>query len=80
MTTYNILGLDVWGNTREGFDVNQTYRTGRTLTLSGTESDRTINRRLGLRGLKWEGDPEFMLYGENKRNGRPAIYLAAIEE
>lgn len=77
MTTYQIVSYDVWGNARDGFEVNAAYSTGRTIELSGDESDRTINRRLGIRGVTWDGEPEYTLYGEIKRNGKPALELRA---
>jgi hypothetical protein len=43
-------------------------------------TDYAINRRVGVRGVTWDGDPDYTLYGEVKRNGRPALELQAIRE
>ena len=74
MSTYDIITYDVWGNTRDGFNVNQAFRTGETVELPPNASDYLINRRLGVRGIEWQGD-EYALYGTCKRNGRPALEL-----
>ena len=75
---YEIISYDVWGNAREGFEVNQAFRTGRRVTVNEGDSDYAINRRLGVRGVEWDGDPEYTLYGTVKRNGRPALELQAV--
>jgi hypothetical protein len=77
---YEVITYDVWGNTREGFEVNQAFTTGRTITLPENASDYLINRRLGVRGVKWDGEPEYSLYGELKRNGMPALELRAVRD
>jgi hypothetical protein len=74
---FDIIALDVWGNAREGFDVNAAYYTGRTIELDENASDRAINRALNVRGVVWSGDPDFSLYGDLKRNGRPVLELRA---
>lgn len=74
---YEIISYDVWGNARDGFEVNAAYRTGRTVEIDLEASDYAINRALGVRGVAWEGDPEYTLYGAIKRNRRPALELQA---
>lgn len=70
--TFRLAIADVWGNARDGWDHNGSHYSSITLELSGNESDRTINRRIGgLRGVEWDGDPEFGLHGTFKRNGKP---------
>ena len=76
--TYEVITYDVWGNAKDGFQVNDVFRTGRTIELDENASDYAINRTLGVRGVAWTGVPEFTLYGELKRNGRPALELQAI--
>ena len=73
--TYSLISYDTWGNTRDGFEVNAAHFTGQQLDLTGEETDRTINYRLGVRGVEWEGDPEYALYGTLKRNGMPVLEL-----
>ena len=78
--TYEIIAYDVWGNSRDGFEVNAAYATGRTVVIDSAASDYAINRRLGVRGVVWDGEPDYTLYGELKRNGRPALELRAITD
>ncbi len=75
---YEVIGYEVWGNTRDGYEVNQAYRTGIIIEVDEKTSDYAINRRLGLRGVTWEGEPEYGLYGTVKRNGRPACELRPV--
>jgi uncharacterized protein YggL (DUF469 family) len=77
---YQIVTYDVWGNTREGFTVNQAFHTGRAVDLPDSASDRLINRRLGMRGVVWDGEPGYTLYGSVKRNGCPALELRAVSD
>lgn len=75
---YEIISYDVWGNTRDGYEVNAAYHTGQTVDIDPQASDYAINRRLGLRGVTWEGEPEYRLYGTVKRNGKPACELRPV--
>ena len=85
---YEVISYDVWGNARDGFEVNAAYSTGRVVEITFKDtahatdyvSDYAINRRVGVRGVTWDGDPDYSLYGEVKRNGRPALELRAIRE
>lgn len=75
---FEIISYDVWGNAREGFWVNQAFCTGQTVEVSEGDSDAAINRRLGSRGITWEGEIDYTLYGTLKRNGRPALELRRV--
>jgi hypothetical protein len=72
---YQIISYDVWGNARDGFEVNAAYYTGKTIDIEPDASDYAINRKLGIRGVTWDGEPEYTLYGTVKRNGMPAMEL-----
>jgi hypothetical protein len=75
---YEIINYDVWGNSHDGFEVNQAFHTGDYIELPENPSDYLINRRLGLRGVVWEGEMQFGLYGTVKRNGYPALELRPV--
>ena len=75
---YQLISYDVWGNARDGFEVNQAFTTGIYIDVSDDTSDRAINRRLGFNGLSWDGD-EQCLYATVKRNGMPACELRVCE-
>tara|TARA_R110000803_G_scaffold112424_3_gene180786 strand:- start:545 stop:775 length:231 start_codon:yes stop_codon:yes gene_type:complete len=70
-----VISYDIWGNAKDGFEVNQAFTTGRYIEASDIDSDMAINRRLGIRGVTWEGEAEYGLYGTLKRNGMPALEL-----
>lgn len=76
---YEVITYDVWGNAREGFEVNNAFSTGRYIEVDENTSDMAINRRLGVRGVEWDGEPGYALYGTIKRNGMPALELRATE-
>ena len=75
---YEIVSYDVWGNAMDGFHVNQSFYTGEIVSIDPESSDYAINRKIGIRGVSWDGDPEFSLYGTIKRNGKPALELRAV--
>jgi hypothetical protein len=74
---YEVISYDVWGNSRDGFEVNQAFHTGDYIELPDDASDYLINRRLGVRGVVWEGEIQFGLYGTHK-NGKPACELRPV--
>ena len=77
---YEVITYDVWGNARDGFEVNQAFTTGHYIEVSEETSDMAINRRLGIRGVEWDGEPGYVLYGTLKRNGKPALELRAEDK
>ena len=77
---YEIITYDVWGNARDGFEVNNAFTTGRVVEIDPNASDRAINRALNARGVRWDGDPDYTLYGVLTRNGRPALELRRVQE
>lgn len=92
--TYELWTYDVWGNTRDGFDVNDRYYQG-TITIKvkptrlnvGTEhefvlyepTDRQLNRAIGGRGLEWEGEADYGIYASNRRDGKPVCELVRVK-
>lgn len=90
--TFRLWTYDVWGNARDGFDVNDRYDHGyvtikckREVFNAGTQNefetfnptDRQLSRAAGFNGVAWDGDGE-SFYAEVSRNGRPVGEL--IEE
>jgi hypothetical protein len=90
---FEVRTYDVWGNARDGFEVNAAYRhgiievRGRVVRHNaGTPhefetievTDRQLNRALGCRGVSWGGDDQ-RLFGELK-NGKPIGELNLITE
>ena len=90
---YQLWTYDVWGNTRDGYQVNDRYKQGtisvkvrETVYNPGTEhqfstfqpSDLQLSRAVSARGCEWEGEAKYTLYATNKRNGKPIGELVRI--
>ena len=96
MLTYEIYRYDVWGNARDGWEVNDVWRTHAKIHVIckrkrynvGTPqefstyapTDRQLNRALGARGLLWDGETEHTLFAARKRDGKPVGELRFIGE
>src|SRR5678815_2845918 len=89
---FRIFTYDVWGNARDGFDVNDRYSHGlveirckREVFNAGTPhefetfepTDRQLSRASGFYGVSWDGS-DGAFYAEANKNGRPVGKL--IEE
>ena len=89
MKSYKLISYDVWGNAKEGFDVNDAHYTGLTVELPNDATDRQIVKALKVCGylkktLKTKsvhihGDDEFAIYFDDARNGKPEGELRPIE-
>ena len=77
---YRVYTYDLWGNSRDGFEVNDVYRTGTIVDIADDTSDRAINRRIGAHGVTWDGEHGYTLYGTAKSNGRPVCELRPVSE
>ena len=91
---YQVWTYDVWGNARDGFEVNDRSKGG-TVTINvkpetfnaGTANefttweptDNQLARACGARGCAFEWS-EGSYYIENKSNGRPEGMLELIDE
>lgn len=82
---FRLWTYDVWGNARDGFDVNDRYSHGtveirckrQTFNVgtphefhSWEPTDRQLSRAAGFTGVTWDGS-DGSFYAENSRNGRP---------
>ena len=91
--TFRVWTYDVWGNARDGFDVNDRYYLGRVSIRCKRETfnvgtpnefstweptDRQLSRAAGFTGVKWDGTGDGYYTAEVSRNGRPVGEL--IEE
>jgi len=76
---YQLYTYEIWGNSRDGYQVNDVYRQSVIIEVDETTSDRAINRRLSAQGVVWDGEFGYTLYGSAKRDGRPVCELRAIE-
>ena len=91
---YRAWSYDVWGNARDGFDVNdrydhghvdirckrQVYNAGAAHEFAAYDpTDRQLSRAVGARGVEWDGESDYTLYATQRRNGRPICELEFIE-
>lgn len=77
---YEYIDYDVWGNAKNGYNVNQSFLTGYFYEIPKNASNYQINRIIGVRGVVYDGDPEYTLYAESKKNRKPLFELRAIKE
>ena len=83
---YTLWTYDVWGNAREGYEVNDrsscgeiSIRCKREICNPGTPqefltyypTDLQLSRAINARGLAWDGESDYTLYAERKSDGRP---------
>jgi len=94
--TYEILSYDVWGNEKDGFEVNDTHRTGYTCRIPENADNAAIVRALKRCGwlkktLKTKSvdfsyndaimrDEWTPIYFNDARNGRPEGELRRIDK
>ena len=91
---FRVWTYDVWGNARDGFDVNDRYKHGvveircrREVFNAGTPrefetydpTDIQLSRAAQVVGAEWEGNGG-VYYATAKRNGRPLGELVEEEE
>src|SRR5947209_18704692 len=82
---YSLWSYDVWGNAKDGFEVNDRFRCGivvikckKTIHNAGTlhefvsydPTDMQLSRAAGVRGVKWDGITDEGLYATAKSNGK----------
>jgi hypothetical protein len=82
---WHVLSLDVWGNAKEGYDINDYFSAGWLPDDADLSSDQTILRALKdervfaphvqARHLHFDHSAEGYISIERKRDGRPLIHL-----
>lgn len=87
---YTLWTYDVWGNARDGFEVNDRFKRG-TVTIrckatthnAGTPhefvsydpTDRQLSRVAGVSKVEWDGVTDEAFYANLKSNGKPVCEL-----
>jgi len=84
---YEIIDYDVWGNEEDGWQVNQSFHTGRFVEIPEGARDYQIVRALKNAGVfrsrvqtadvRIDGEEGYSLYLEDARTGRPELELRA---
>jgi hypothetical protein len=88
MDIYEIIRYDVWGNEKDGFEVNDAHHTGVFVSLTKDASDEQIIRALKNEGYISRncrfttfgvdhsfGDPPQAIYIEHAKSGAPFCEL-----
>lgn len=93
LRTFRLWTYDVWGNARDGFDVNDRYshgnvsikckreafNVGTSMEFSTWEpTDRQLSRAANATRCAWEGQ-DGTYYAQDSRNGRPVGELCEDE-
>jgi hypothetical protein len=84
---YQLIEYDVWGNQRDGFEVNQSFYTDQYADIPEGASDAEIVRILKDEGIikksarassvEIEGEEGYDLYFKHRPTGRPEFELRA---
>lgn len=93
-TVWERVTYDVWGNAKDGWEVNDAHRTGQTVIHcavtknnagtpqefeSATPNDRQIRKALGLRSFQIETDgDDCAIYVNRKRDDYPCGELRCV--
>ncbi len=85
---YTLLTYDVWGNEKDGYEVNNTFSTGTTIELPTNASDKDIKRALRSyypnimnAKLKIEGDDTLICIDrDTQRCTRPLCELRVSDQ
>ena len=92
MKTYKIYSLDVWGNNKEGYEVNDLCYSGLTIELPENFTDKQlikamkdvgfINTKCQFKSFNIEGEFEtlYINYSTSKIHGRPIAELRLVDE
>lgn len=81
---WRLIDYDVWGNARDGFEVNAAYTTSTYVEFDEGISDAALIKLLKREGLLKKGlrassidmdGDEYTIYFSDARNGRPEFEL-----
>jgi hypothetical protein len=89
MITYRVSTFDVWGNNRDGFEVNDAWNAG-TIEVQDNATDEEIFKavkellgftaRLSSVDMQWEDENHcFAVYTTTKTRGKPFFSLTNEE-
>ena len=89
VVTYDVHGLDVWGNAREGFEVNDVYPSRGQVEIPEDASHEEIVRALKAEGfidrnihmssVEIDGEPGYTLYIGEARTNKPVYELRVAD-
>jgi len=83
MAKFRLYIYDVCGNPKDGFDVNDIWRTDTAIEVNDDTSDRAINRRLNAKGITWSASEAYesgtTIWGYSKKHGNAVGELRSID-
>jgi hypothetical protein len=78
---FRVYALDVWGNSEDGYEVNDCIATDNIIELSDDWTPKDIAEQImedrTIR-LSIEGDEDFTLYVDREEDGRPLVELRRL--
>ena len=75
---FNVAELDVWGDAKDGFEVNNVYRTDRYIDVKDTEVEtltEALKKWYNLPAFTIDGDEEYTLFLDSEDTVEPLLYL-----
>jgi hypothetical protein len=90
MKTIRVFSLDVWGNERDGWDVNDRSECMRSevednffeledkLIIRWLKDQELIGKRIHNKSVSIDGDGESYLYIDDARNNRPEYQIELV--
>lgn len=75
---FNIAELDVWGNAKDGYDVNNIYRTDGYIDIEDTEVEtlaEVLKKWYILPAFTVDGGEKYTLFLESEDTAKPLLYL-----
>jgi hypothetical protein len=89
MKTYNVISYDVWGNLKDGYEVNQAFCTSHYIDVDDTDSDTAIIRKLKVieylnpktrTKFTLDSSTEECIYINRERDSFPICELRLVDE
>lgn len=80
---FNILSLSVWGNKKDGYEVNDTFSIGETIDINEDDTDKIIRKKfakvMGIKSITrfTVESHERDIFVNCSKTGKPAYHLRA---
>ena len=85
--THRLLALDVWGNAKDGYEINDLVNCDERVELNDCMTDKAIikairaslGHRADSRGYYLEGDLEYQLEVYKTKDSKPCYFTRHVE-
>jgi hypothetical protein len=88
--TLSVHSLDVWGNARDGYDVNDVYPSSGTIivpidatddeVIAALKADGFVKRNVRKSSIRIDGEPEYGLFIEYAPTCHPEYELRRVRD